>query len=161
MKHKIFEKILSLLVIFALLAAMALTFTACTEEDTPTPDTKAQTNTEKTTASSGGTSETEEPVVLGEGATQISVKVVFKDGSEKSFTVNTDKENVADALVEVELIAGDDSQYGLYIKTVAGETLDWDKDGKFWAFYVDGEKSMVGASSTSVTVGATYTFRAE
>lgn len=161
MKHKIFAKILSLLVILALLAAMALTFTACTEEDTPDTTTQTTATTNTTPSTQSGGDNTELPSVLGEGATQISVKVVFKDGSEKSFTVNTDKENVADALVEVELIAGDDSQYGLYIKTVAGETLDWDKDGKFWAFYVDGEKSMVGASSTSVTAGATYAFRAE
>lgn len=161
-KTRIFARsCLSLLVILALLAAMALTFTACTEEDTPTPDTKAQTNTEKTTASSGGTSETEEPVVLGEGATQISVKVVFKDGSEKSFTVNTDQENVGDALVEVGLISGEDGNYGWFITTIDGEYHKWEDDGKYWAFYIDGEYANTGVSETPITAGATYTFRAE
>ena len=59
------------------------------------------------------------------------------------------------------LIAGEDSEYGLYVKTVNGVTVDYDQDGKYWAFYVDGEYAATGVDSTDITTGATYTFKAE
>ena len=77
------------------------------------------------------------------------------------FLVKTDKTTVGAALLEVELIAGEDSQYGLYVKTVNGITLDYDKDGKYWAFYIDGEMTMSGVDSTDIAEGATYEFKAE
>ena len=57
--------------------------------------------------------------------------------------------------------AGEDSEYGLYVKTVNGVTVDYDQDGKYWAFYVDGEYAATGVDSTDITAGATYTFKAE
>ena len=158
MKDTIFTKILSLLVILALLAAMALTFTACTEEDTPTTDTTEQTDIDNTDHSNF---ESEEALILGEGATQISVTVVFENGSKKSFMVNTDQENVGDALVEVDLISGEEGKYGWFITKVDGEYHKWEDDGKYWAFYIDGEYANTGVSETPITAGATYTFRAE
>lgn len=56
---------------------------------------------------------------------------------------------------------GEDSEYGLYVKTVNGVTVDYDQDGKYWAFYVDGEYAATGVDSTDITAGATYTFKAE
>ena len=46
-------------------------------------------------------------------------------------------------------------------KTVNGVTVDYDTDGKYWAFYVDGEYAATGVDSTDITAGATYTFKAE
>ena len=40
-------------------------------------------------------------------------------------------------------------------------TVDYDQDGKYWAFYVDGEYAATGVDSTDITAGATYTFKAE
>ncbi len=159
MQQKFFSKILSLLVILALFAAMALNLTACTEEETPTTDTTQQTAVNNTT--SGGNSNTEEPLVLGEGATQIHVQVVFQDGSQKIFTVNTDKENVGDALVEVDLISGEEGKYGWFITTIDGEYHKYEDDRKYWAFYIDGEYANTGVSETPITAGGTYTFKVE
>ena len=49
---------------------------------------------------------------LGEGATTILVEVKV-DTHLITFTVNTDKTNLADALLDVDLIAGEEGQYGL------------------------------------------------
>ena len=68
---------------------------------------------------------------------------------------------VGAALLSLGLIAGEDSDYGLYVKTVNGVTVDYDADGKYWAFYVDGEYAATGVDSTDITAGATYTFKAE
>ncbi|MBQ8163837.1 MAG: DUF4430 domain-containing protein [Clostridia bacterium] len=87
--------------------------------------------------------------------------VVHANGEEKSFDIETTKKTVGAALVEEGLIAGEDGQYGLYVKTVDGETLDYEKDGKYWAFYVNGEYASTGVDSTDIVDGANYSFKAE
>ena len=61
----------------------------------------------------------------------------------------------------MDLIAGDESEYGLYVKTVNGVTADYDKDRTYWAFYVNGEYANTGVDSTPVEDGAVYSFRIE
>jgi len=87
--------------------------------------------------------------------------VVHADGTEKEFEITTTKSKVGEALVDEGLISGEDGQYGLYVKTVDGETLDFDIDGKYWAFYIDGEYAMTGVDMTDIEDGKTYTFKAE
>ena len=36
-----------------------------------------------------------------------------------------------------------------------------DKDGKYWAFYVNGEYASAGVDATDITEGATYAFKVE
>lgn len=99
--------------------------------------------------------------MLGEGNTVFPFSVVDKDGSETTFEIHTDKETVGEALLEVGLIAGDNSEYGLYVKTVNGITVDYDTDGMYWAFYVNGEYAMSGVDTTPITEGESYSFRVE
>ena len=71
------------------------------------------------------------------------------------------KTTVGDALVELGMIEGEESEYGLYVKTVNGVTADYDKDGVYWAFYIDGEYASSGVDSTEITEGSTYSFKME
>ena len=98
---------------------------------------------------------------IGKGATKFYFDVVDADGVEKLFEVATDKKMVGEALLEVKLIDGDDSAYGLYVKTVNGVTVDYDKDGAYWAFYVNGEYASTGVDATEIKAGTTYTFKVE
>ena len=84
-----------------------------------------------------------------------------KDGNETQFTIHTDKETVGEALLELNLIAGDESEYGLYVKTVNGITADYDSDGVYWAFYVNGEYATAGVDSTPITEGDSYALKVE
>ena len=84
-----------------------------------------------------------------------------QEGNETAFEIHTDKETVGEALLELGLIAGDESEYGLYVKTVNGITADYDKDGVYWAFYVNGEYAQTGVDSTSITEGDSYSFKVE
>ena len=68
---------------------------------------------------------------------------------------------MGEALLDQELIAGEDSDYGLYVKTVNGITVDYDTDGSYWAFYVNGEYASSGVDSTPVADGDTYSFKVE
>ena len=98
---------------------------------------------------------------VGKGATAFTVEVAQLDGTSITFTVNTDKATVGEALLELGIVAGDDTEYGLYVKTVYGVTLDYDTDGAYWAFYINGEYSMTGVDATNIEAGAIYALKAE
>ena len=55
----------------------------------------------------------------------------------------------------------DGAEIGEGSKTVNGMTADYDKDGVYWAFYIDGEYAMTGIGATNITDGAQYAFRME
>lgn len=92
---------------------------------------------------------------LGEGAKTVTFEVKVEEQM-VTFTVKTDKDTVGAALLEQKLIAGDESQYGLYVKTVNGMTADYEVDKSYWAFYIDGEYANTGVDSTPITEGAVY-----
>ena len=87
--------------------------------------------------------------------------MVDKEGNETPFEIHTDKETVGDALAELGLIDGEEGDYGLYVKTVNGITADYDKDGVYWAFYVNDEYAPSGVDSTVITEGNHYSFKVE
>ncbi len=94
---------------------------------------------------------------FGNGAKTVVAQVKVEEQC-VTFTVKTDKTTVGAALLEHGLIAGDDSEYGLYVKTVNGITADYDVDKSYWAFYINDEYAMTGVDSTEITEGATYSF---
>ena len=96
-------------------------------------------------------------------ATGASFTVVVADleGKETTFAYTSDKATVGEALIDEGLIEGHETEYGLYVDSVNGIALDWDKDGKYWAFYIDGEYAMTGVDATEITEGATYAFKPE
>ena len=98
--------------------------------------------------------------VVGEGDTTFPLTVVFPDGKTAAYTVHTDEETVGAALLACDLIAGEQGDYGLYIKTVAGTTLDYDTDGMYWAFYENDAYAMAGVDTTAIAEGTTYSLRA-
>ena len=164
MQMKRCKQTVSLLVCCALFAATALFTTGCTSNETTS---SASTASESAAVSEAATSTPDtaaaqtEGTVMGEGDTSFTFTVVNGDGQETVYQINTDQATVGDALTELGLIDGEDSEYGLYVKTVDGITVDYDTDGKYWAFYVDGEYAQSGVDSTEVTAGSEYSFRVE
>ena len=156
-----FSRSLICLILVLLLAAAGLQGCASKAPETTAPATTTAASETATVASESSSLAEETPTELGEGAKSFTFEVTDVDGSTKYYTVHTDAETVGEALVALGLIAGEDSEYGLYVKTVDGVTLDYDTDGKYWAFYVDGEYATAGVDSTAVTDGASYAFRAE
>ena len=156
MQKKLNKKLLSLILSMMLIVAMAFNMTGCSGDAHKEPNTGTEVgqNTQMD-------SQLDETTVLGEGNTVFTFVVVDVDGNETTFEIHTDKTIVGEALLDVELIAGEESQYGLYVKTVNGITLDYDTDGKYWAFYVDGEYAMTGVDATTIEAGSYYSFKAE
>ena len=99
--------------------------------------------------------------VLGTGDTEFTLTVVDKEGGETQFEIHTDKETVGEALTELGFIEGEESEYGLYVKTVNGITAVYDTDGVYWAFYVNDEYASSGVDSTTITSGESYSFKVE
>lgn len=102
-----------------------------------------------------------EATEVGEGATQFTFEVVDGEGNTTLFLVNTDKKTVGEALVDNALVEGEESEYGLYVKTVNGIVADYDVDQTYWAFYIDGEYAMTGVDATDIVAGSTYSFKVE
>ena len=147
---------------------MALSLVACGTTPAQQPEGGNDANTEANgDANTGNTdANVDAPVVtdgatLGEGAHSFTLEITDAEGKTITATINTDEETVGAALLKLNIVQGEDSEYGLYVKTVNGVTVDYDKDGKYWAFYVDGEYAATGVDSTDITAGATYTFKAE
>lgn len=161
MKMKRSKKLLSCILCIALTVAMALFTTGCNgnTENGRTSVSITEVNTQAGNTQIGDAQA--DVKQLGEGSTAFAFTVVDGEGEETHFEINTDKETVGEALLELELIAGDESEYGLYVKTVNGITVDYDKDGKYWAFYVDDEYASTGVDSTTITEGASYAFKVE
>ena len=155
MKNK-FVKIMASLVALALIAAMSLSLVSCNGE------TNANTSESQSTQSvESAASQYDGVIKVGEGETKFTFIVTFSDGSAKTYDVSTGKKTVGEALVEEGLISGSDSQYGLMVDTVCGEKHDFNEDGTYWAFYIDGNYAMTGVDSTDVTAGSTYEFKVE
>ena len=149
MKMTNIKKLLSACLCIVLIAAIAL-FTIGCKADNDTSSGTPETTVSDTEANA-----------LGSGATKFTFTVTDTDGKQTDYQISTDKKTVGDALLELKLIAGEESTYGLYVKTVNGITLDYDKDGKYWAFYENGKYAAKGISETEITAGATYSLKAE
>ena len=92
---------------------------------------------------------------FGSGKTTIEVEIKVGEQS-VTFTVKTDAENLEDALVEHNIIAGEQSTYGLMVDTVNGIRADYTLDGAWWQFCKNGSPLNTGASSELIEDGAHY-----
>ena len=128
------KKIFSTFILMVLIAAMVLSFAACGSKDAPPANT---------------------------GEKSFTFEVVDLDGSTETFDITTTEQYVGAALQAEGLIDGEMGDYGLYVKVVNGITADYDVDGHYWAFYVNGEYGMSGVDVTEIEDGATYSFKVE
>ena len=90
-----------------------------------------------------------------QGSKTITVEVTAEEKT-VVFTVKTDADTVGAALLEHNLIAGDQGDYGLYVKTVNGILADFDVDQTYWSFTIAGEMAMTGVDQTELVDGTVY-----
>lgn len=142
-----------------------LSFAACSESDAKGSATEAPavTNSVLTTITEALSQEEifwqdaeyTEDTAIGKGETTFEFQVIVGENS-VTFTVSTDKEILGDALMENSLVAGDESQYGLYVKKVNGITADYDVNQYYWSFSKNGEMMMTGVDGEKIEEGAHY-----
>lgn len=126
-------RLISLVAVLAMVAVMCFSLASCGKNETETPKDS-------------------------EGAKiTILVTVVHGDGSSKVFDIETTEgATLRSALESINLIEGDESEFGLYVKVVDGETADYDKDGAYWGFYQNGEYMMSGVDTSFVKDGDSF-----
>lgn len=130
-------------------------------ETTGTTETTEATDGETVEATNGETTEIPaDGSTLGEGQHSFTFQVTMTDGTAYNYTIQTDAETVGQALLDLGLIDGDESDYGLYVTTVLGVTLDYTADGYWWALSENGTDTTVGVDGLTVTDGSTYAFTA-
>jgi hypothetical protein len=84
------------------------------------------------------------------------VVVVHADGSQKTFQYRSEAEYVGTVLLEKGLIAGDEGQFGLYIKEVDGEKAVYEEDNAYWGFFIGDEYAITGVDMTPIEEGTVY-----
>ncbi|MCL2249337.1 MAG: DUF4430 domain-containing protein [Oscillospiraceae bacterium] len=136
------SKIVLLLVAITLLFAL----TACDQGSAP--------------AQSGEATAQGSPTVqeIGQGSTSFRFEVTNNDGVLSAWNVSTDEATVGEALLDLGLIDGDMSDWGLFVLEVDGVVADFDANGAWWAFYIDGEMAMVGVDGAEIEEGVVYAF---
>lgn len=90
-------------------------------------------------------------------ARSVTVTVIHGDKTSKDFTYSSASGSLGDVLVEEGLIAGEVGTYGLFVKTVDGETADDDKE-QWWCLTKGGGNVNTGVDSTSFSDGDSFEF---
>ena len=92
-----------------------------------------------------------------EGEKNVTVIIVYEDGTEKKLEYATTCESLSELLLEKELVTGYSSEeYGFTIESVDGITLDWATDGAYWALYEGEEYAITSAAGIMLTDGGVY-----
>ena len=144
MKNYSIKKLLALVLAFVLTAAAALSGCSTTPAETTAPPAETTPVTE-----------------VGEGAANFELTIVDKDGVTHLYRVHTNVGMMGEALTEVGLIDGEQGPYGMYIKSVLGQVLDYETDGMYWSFYVNGEYAQTGVDQIPVEHDGKYMLKAE
>ena len=87
-----------------------------------------------------------------QGGKEITVNVDHLNGDDTTFTIHTDEEYLRGALEQEDLIEGTESEYGLYVLTVDGETVD-EGAQEWWKLTKGGEMVNSSADSTPIADG--------
>ena len=92
-----------------------------------------------------------------EGGKNVTVVIVYEDGTEKKLEYATDLEYLSELLLEKELVTGYASQeYGFTIESVDGIMLNWATDGAYWALYEGDAYATESAAGIVLIDGGIY-----
>lgn len=87
-----------------------------------------------------------------------TLTVTHADKSQKDFEITTQETNLRRALEAENLISGTESEYGLFVTTVDGETADFSKDEGWWNLVKNGESTSTGVDGCTVADGDKFEF---
>ncbi len=161
------KKIISLLMIFAMVFAFAACGSKDEAETTAAKNADAQTTVNGEDAvSNEALVETIEPkgTVIGSydpGETGFYVKIINKAGETFDYTIYTDQTKLGPALLSKSFIDGEETDNGFVLKTVNGETHNYETEGYAWRVYVGEELTDKTVDTINLENGATYTFKVE
>ena len=89
------------------------------------------------------------------GEKKITVQVIHKDQTEKTFEYKTDEEYLGAVLKADKLVEGDEGQFGMFITSVDGEKAD-DTKQQWWCLTKKGEQVNTSADQTPISNGDAF-----
>lgn len=94
----------------------------------------------------------EKPV---EGSKEVTIEVVDSKGKSTVYELKTDALYLKEAMDEAKGLeySGTESEYGLMVEVVNGETAIYAENGAYWSFYVNGEYCNYGIETQPVEDG--------
>ena len=101
------------------------------------------------------------------GQKKIKIEVTGSKGDTTDYELTTDAEFLKQAMDELSAngsgfsYSGSDSGYGFMVDTINGEQAMYDKDGAYWALYVNDEFGQFVATLQPVADGDKYTWKYE
>lgn len=97
------------------------------------------------------------------GEKSIIVEIVDNKGASIIYKHNTDAEYLRQALEEIDglTIEGEESEYGLFIKSINGVTADFEADGAYWSLYTNGEYATYGIDDEPVHDNDSFSIKYE
>ena len=85
----------------------------------------------------------------------IVIQVFAPEHDKKTYKVKTEKQYLGEVLVDEKIAEGENGQYGLYIKTVAGIKADESKS-EWWCITKGGEAVATGADAVKIADGDNF-----
>lgn len=143
-KHRISLSVSALALILAML------FSACGEAAS-SADLSAQSQSVPAASSQAVVSSE----TASEAAKALTITVVDGEGASTVFNLNTNQEFLRGALEDEKLVEGEESEYGLFIKTVNGITAD-ESQQQWWCITKNGQAVETGADTTPVADGDAF-----
>ncbi len=95
------------------------------------------------------------------GSKSITIEVVDERQETTAYQLQTEVEFLRQAMEEAEGLSfsGTESEYGMMVDTVNGLTADYNTDGAYWSFYVNGDYCNYGIDSQPVLDGDIFSIR--
>ena len=92
------------------------------------------------------------------GNKSITIEVVNDKQERTTYELNTDAEYLRQAMEEAEglTFSGAESEYGMMVDTVNGVKADYNENGAYWGFYVNGDYCNYGIDDQPVLDGDAF-----
>jgi len=93
------------------------------------------------------------------GSKSVTLEVISSSAEKTIYTLKTDAEYLSEAMDAAEGLTytAEEGPYGLSVSSVNGETADFNADGAYWGFFVNGEYCNYGISQQPVHDGDVFT----
>lgn len=148
------------LALIIVIAALALTASACSLPELPSfPSSAGKESVQAEPAAQGTGTVSDSGLPAAEKS--FTVKVVDADGNTSSFSYVSSAATLGEALLNEGLISGKNSAAGFVVTEVNGISADYYTDGIYWELMVNGEYAPLPCDRLPLDNGAEYTFIAE
>lgn len=92
------------------------------------------------------------------GNKSITIEVMNDKQERTTYELNTDAEYLRQAMEEAEglTFSGAESEYGMMVDTVNGVKADYNENGAYWGFYVNGDYCNYGIDDQPILDGDVF-----